>query len=141
MIFRGDRFFGRQKDQGSVGVDQWFRRPATAEREVRTIALDRAFSILFYVRKSRHPGKSISTTLLNGKRVVGIDVSGGGGPTKGARKLGNTTLPPLETTAVRTVGKEKGKVNGKVLNSTPGIVSIIKVLGRSKNGKVKCCQK
>ena len=31
------------------------------------------------------------------------------------------TLPPLETTAVRTVGKEKGKVNGKVLNSTPGI--------------------
>jgi hypothetical protein len=30
-------------------------------------------------------------------------------------------LPPLETTAVRTV-KGKGKVNGKVQDSTPGIL-------------------
>ena len=39
----------------------------------------------------------------------------------GGRKLGDSTLPPLETTAVRTVGKGKGK--GKVQDSTPGIWS------------------
>ena len=32
-----------------------------------------------------------------------------------------TTLPPLETTAVRTVGKGKGR--GKVQDSTPGILT------------------
>ena len=43
----------------------------------------------------------------------------GGPPTMGGTKTGVTTLPPLETTAVRTVGKGKGK--GKVQDSTPGI--------------------
>ena len=66
--FPGFHIFRTSKISKNIGLDQWFRRPATAERKVRTIGLDRCFSILFYVRKSRHPGKSISTTLLNGKR-------------------------------------------------------------------------
>ena len=41
----------------------------------------------------------------------------------GGTILGGTTLPPLETTAVRTVGKGKGK--GKVQDSTPGFFSFI----------------
>ena len=40
----------------------------------------------------------------------------------GGRKLGDSTLPPLETTAVRTVGKGKGKGKGK--DYTPGILGL-----------------
>ena len=41
----------------------------------------------------------------------------------GVENWGVTTLPPLETTAVRTVGKGKGKGKGK--DSTPGIINFV----------------
>ena len=113
--------FGRKKVSKNIGLDRWFGLFAPPSPAAETIGLDRCFSILFDVRKTREPGNSISSIFSNGKKVAGIDVFGGDRQYFGVQNWGGGTLPPLETTAVRTVGKGKGKVNGKVLNSTPGI--------------------
>ena len=54
-----------------------------------------------------------------------MDEIGGDPHQRGLGNWGGGTLPPLETTAVRTVGKGKGKGEGKGKDSTPGITLVI----------------
>ena len=95
MIFRGDVNSGRQKVSKNIGLDQWFGLFAPPSPAAETIGLDRCFQVLFNVRKTRKPGNPISSIFSNGKRVVGIDVSGGGPSVKGARKLGRRHIAAL----------------------------------------------